>query len=56
MRDDMTLYQAKVVSINKETRAIAKLLNEDEKKWFSSQEDITKGKLAEKRAKAIRKD
>ena len=56
MRDDMTLYQAKVVSIDKETKAIAKLLDEDERKWFNGQEDITKNKLAEKRAKAIRKD
>ena len=56
MRDDMTLYQAKVVNIDKETKEIAKLLDEDERKWFSSQEEITKGKLAEKRAKAIRKD
>ena len=55
LRDDMTLYQVKVVNIDKETKEIAKLLDEEERKWFSSQE-ITKGKLAEKRAKAIRKD
>ena len=52
----MTFYQADVKTIDKETRSIAKLLDEEEIKWFESQHEITKAKLAEKWAKAVRKD
>ena len=33
MRDDMTLYQADVKTNDKETKSIAKLLDEEETKW-----------------------
>ena len=56
MRDAMTLHQAEEVIIDKETKAIAKSLDEEERKWFMCQVDITKGKLAEKRAEARTKD
>ena len=55
MRDDMTLYQADVKTIDKETRTIAKLLDKEEMKWFESQREIT-AKLAEKRAKDVLTD
>lgn len=45
-RDDMTLYQSK-------TKSIAKVLYEEERVWFDSQQVITKRKLAENQAKAI---
>ena len=56
MRDDMTLYQSNVVSLDKETRAIAKLLDEDEREWFNTQEEITRRKLVDKNEKAARKE
>ena len=56
MRDDMTLYQTHVVSVEKETREIAKLLDEHEKQWFISQEDIMKQKLKENKESAAKKE
>ena len=47
MKDDMTLYQAKVAKIDKETKKISNILDVDEKKWFESQAEITKAKIAE---------
>ena len=46
-------YRVRSSLIDKETKAIAKLLEEWDRKRFKSQEDITKSKLAKKRAKAI---
>lgn len=56
IRDNITLDQIKVFSIDNETKAIAKLLDEEESKYFMSQRDVAKGKFAEKRAKAMRKN
>ena len=53
MKDDMTLYQTNISSIEKETRAIARLLDAEEQKWFEAQREITKQKLAEKHRKAV---
>ena len=51
MRDDMTLYQSDTSIIEKETKSIAKLMDEEEQQWFQSQKEIKKLKLAEKQAK-----
>ena len=53
MKDDMTLYQARVVKIDKETKRIAKLLDEDQLKQLESQRPVT---MAEKRTKTVRAD
>ena len=53
MRDDMTLYQSNITTIEKETKLIAKLLDEEERVWFESQKEITKRKLAEKQARGV---
>ena len=53
MKDDMTLYQTNISVIEKETRSIVKLLDEEEQIWFQSQKEITKMKLAQKRQKAL---
>lgn len=42
MRDDMTLYQSDASIIEKETKSIAKLMDEEEQQWFQSQKEITK--------------
>ena len=53
MRDDMTLFQANINSIDQETRIIAKLLDKDEQAWFHVQKEITKEKIAKRKEKAI---
>jgi hypothetical protein len=53
MRDDMTLFQANVKSIDQETRKIAKLLDENERSWFQEQKKITEEKIRIRREKAI---
>ena len=42
----MTLYQAKVTKIDKETKKNSNILDVDEKKWFESQAKITKAERA----------
>ena len=48
LRDHMTLYKADIKIIDKETKFIAKLLNEDETKRFRSQQETTKCKTSQK--------
>lgn len=53
MRDDMTLFQAKVVAIDDTTKKIAKLLDRDEQSWFEEQAELTKEKIAKRKDKAL---
>lgn len=40
MRDEMNYYQVGVMTIDKETKVTAKLLDAEEMKWFESQYEI----------------
>ena len=53
MKDDMTLYQANVTKIDAEMKNIAKILDEEERKWFQEQTEITKAKIAKRKEKAL---
>ena len=48
----MTLYQSDISIIEKETKSIAKLMDQEERQWFQFQKEITKQKLAQKQAQA----
>ena len=52
MKDDMTLYQASITSIDKDTRQIMKILDTQEKEWLASQKELIVKKLQDRREKA----
>ena len=53
MKDKTTIYQAGHIKVDKETKQICKLLDEQEKQCFESQQKILKSKIAETHAKAL---